>query len=80
MVLLIVSVMGDTSIRYRYWLVFSYIESIDLISKSQYFDAILHVICTGLLLLWQFLTTKVTNKFSVCFHYSIVMFTLSTSA
>ena len=67
--------MGGTSILYRYWFVFSYIKSIDLISKSQYFDTILQVIHTGLggvflLLLWELLTTKVANMFSDSFHYS----------
>ena len=40
-------VMGDILILYWYCFVFSDIRSIDLISKSRYFDTILHVIPTS---------------------------------
>ena len=77
-------VMGDISILYRYCFVFLDIRSIDLISKSRYFDTILHVIFNGfrwpiIIIIMQFMTSKVTNKFSVCFHYSNCQ-VLSTSA
>ena len=69
-------VMGDISILYRYCFVFLDIRSINLISKSWYFDTILHMIRNSLrwfiiiIIIMQFLTSKVTSKFSVCFHYS----------
>ena len=59
-------------VNFSVFMVFSYIESIDVVGKysTQYF--MWSVLVLGgllLLLLWELLTTKVSNKFSFWFHY-----------